>query len=132
MDAKGNSVAGIAIEGDRIFIARRIPGGDLGEKWEFPGGKVEEGETDQAALIREFREELAAAITVGPFLGSASFEHRGTHRTLRAYQIDFTGTDFILAEHTEWRWASLDEIETLDFADSDLKLLPALKAYFQG
>ncbi|MDR2110325.1 MAG: NUDIX domain-containing protein, partial [Spirochaetaceae bacterium] len=49
------SVAGIAVEGGRFFIAQRIPGGDLGGKWEFPGGKVEEGETDAEALIREYR-----------------------------------------------------------------------------
>ncbi|MDR1287419.1 MAG: NUDIX domain-containing protein [Treponema sp.] len=116
------SVAGIARRGRLIFIARRKEGGDLGGKWEFPGGKAEEGESDRDALLREFREEFAAAVTVGPFLGSAVFSHRGAERTLRAYEVCFEGADFILREHTEWRWADLEEIKKLDFAGSDQKL----------
>ncbi|MDR1105853.1 MAG: NUDIX domain-containing protein [Treponema sp.] len=128
------SVAGIARRGRLIFIARRKEGGDLGGKWEFPGGKVEEGESDGDAIVREFREEFAAAVTAGPFLGSAVFSHRGVERTLRAYEVCFEGEDpletrpgfpkvpFILREHTEWRWADLEEIKKLDFAGSDQKL----------
>ena len=122
------SVAGITIEEGKLFIARRIPGGDLGEKWEFPGGKVEPGETDEDALIREYYEELGVPITIGPLLGETSFEHHGIH-TLYAYRVYFSAYDFKLSEHTEWRWASLEEIRELDFAGSDKKLLPYLKSY---
>lgn len=123
-------MAGIAEEGGKLFIARRKSGGDLGGKWEFPGGKVEEGESDGDALIREYQEEFGVAVKPGAFLGTASFEHHGKERRLNAYRISFSG-DFTLREHTEWRWASLEEIETLDFAGSDRLLLKALKAYFQ-
>ncbi|MDR3343028.1 MAG: (deoxy)nucleoside triphosphate pyrophosphohydrolase [Treponema sp.] len=126
MDGTSRSVAGIAVEKGKVFIARRIPGGDLGGKWEFPGGKVEAGETDEEALIREFDEELGIPVTIGPLLGTVSFEHRGI-RLLYAYRVYFTGYDFTLSEHTEWRWAGLEEIEPLDFADSDRKLLPGLQ-----
>ncbi|GHT81536.1 DNA mismatch repair protein MutT [Spirochaetia bacterium] len=132
MGAKGASVAGIAVEGGRLFVARRRVGGDLGEKWEFPGGKVEEGETDEEALVREFQEEFAIPVTVGPLLAAASFEHRGLSRTLRGYLITLSGHDFTLSEHTEWNWVTLKDIENLDFAGSDLKLLPALKVYVEG
>ncbi|MDR2483815.1 MAG: (deoxy)nucleoside triphosphate pyrophosphohydrolase [Treponema sp.] len=128
MDVPKKSVAGIAIEKGKLFIARRKPGGALGEKWEFPGGKVEPGETGEAALIREYQEELGVPVTIGPLLGEASFEYRGLHR-LCAYRVYLPGYDFTLAEHTEWRWAGLAEIEQLDFADSDRKLLPYLKPY---
>jgi 8-oxo-dGTP diphosphatase len=126
------SVAGIAVEGRKIFIARRKPGGDLGGKWEFPGGKTEQGETDVAALIREFQEEFGIHIQTGPFLGSASFEHHNRTYLLRAYLISFTEKEFSLAEHSEWRWAEFGEIERLDFAGSDRLLFPALQAYLQG
>lgn len=126
------SVAGIAMEGGKLFIARRIAGGDQGGKWEFPGGKIEEGESDQDAMIREYQEEFSVPVRVGPLLGSASFEHRGLRRTLNAYRIYFLKTDFKLAEHTEWRWAGIEEIEKLDFVPSDSRLLPALKAYGKG
>ncbi|MDR0450928.1 MAG: NUDIX domain-containing protein [Treponema sp.] len=122
-----NSVAGIAREGDRYFIARRVSGGLMGEKWEFPGGKAEEGEGDREALVREYAEEFSVPVRVGEFLGSASFVHKGRRRTLNAYQIIFLKTEFRLTEHTEWRWATLEEMEGLDFVDSDRKLFSVLK-----
>ncbi|MDR1059439.1 MAG: NUDIX domain-containing protein, partial [Treponema sp.] len=81
------SVAGVAIEGGRLFIARRKEGGDLGGRWEFPGGKVEPGEGDGEALVREYQEELGVPIEVGPFLSSASFTHRGKEYALHAYRV---------------------------------------------
>jgi 8-oxo-dGTP diphosphatase len=122
-----NSVAGIAREGGRYFIARRIPGGAMGGKWEFPGGKAEEGESDAEALVREYAEEFAVPVRVGELLGSASFVHKGQRRILNAYRIDFLKTSFRLNEHTEWRWAALEEMEKLDFVDSDRKLFAALE-----
>lgn len=126
-DALRRSVAGITVEKGKIFVARRIPGGDLGEKWEFPGGKVEPGETNEEALMREYHEELGIPVTIGPLLGRTSFEHHGNIHVLYAYQVFFSAHTFKLAEHTEWRWAALEEISALDFADSDRKLLPYLK-----
>ena len=120
------SVAGIAIENDKIFIAKRKIGGALSEKWEFPGGKVEEGESDENALLREFKEEFGVEITVGALLGHTEFEHKGLN-TVYAYYVSFKEfTNFKLTEHTEWRWAYLEEIKQLDFADSDRKLFSYL------
>jgi 8-oxo-dGTP diphosphatase len=126
------SVAGIAFNGGRLFIARRGDGGAMGGRWEFPGGKVEQGENDAGALIREFQEELGIPVRVGEHLGSASFEHKGSLRLLNAYEVFFPGTEFTLAVHSEWKWASLDEIETLDFAGSDRALLPGLRSRLRG
>jgi mutator protein MutT len=130
------SVAGIALRGERCFIARRLPGGSLGGKWEFPGGKAEEGEGAEEALIREFQEEFSLPIHVGEELGKSWFIHNGIKRTLLAYRIYFDSADpaprIILTDHEEWKWASVDEIEKLDFAPSDRNLLPALKAYLKA
>jgi 8-oxo-dGTP diphosphatase len=127
------SVAGIAVKGGALFIARRKSGGDLGGKWEFPGGKVEEGENDRAALLREYREEFGLDIETGPLLASSSFEHKDNTFSLNAYRVFFEGGEpgsrICLEEHTEWRWAALEDIEKMDFADSDRGLFPALKAY---
>jgi 8-oxo-dGTP diphosphatase len=127
-----HSVAGIAIDKGSLFIARRKPGGDLGEKWEFPGGKVEDGENDIDALKREFREELGIAIEVGPFLTSAEFTHNGSKYLLNVYRIYFQPGNFTMAEHSEWRWTAPDDITGLDFVDSDRSLLPALKMYLEA
>jgi 8-oxo-dGTP diphosphatase len=126
------SVAGIAVEGQKVFIARRNPGGDLGGKWEFPGGKTEAGESDEAALIREFAEEFGVSVKTGPLLGTAAFEHEGRRYELHAYRVFFDGQEFRPVEHDQWRWAVPADIECLDFAGSDRLLLPGLKAYLEG
>jgi 8-oxo-dGTP diphosphatase len=123
------SVAGIAWNYGKFFIARRLCGGDMGDKWEFPGGKVDGGESDQEALKREYLEEFGLDVAVGDFVGSSVFERRGIKRQVRAYRVFFSAADFTLEAHTQWRWASLEEIEQLDFVDSDRKLLPALKTW---
>jgi len=126
-----HSVAGIALAQGNVFIARRKAGGDLGGKWEFPGGKVEEGEGDADALRREFLEEFGVAVTVGPLLATAEFTHREQRFTLNAYRIFFDSLHFNMTEHTECRWAAPDEIKTLeDFADSDRLLFPSLPDVF--
>ncbi|MDR2500092.1 MAG: NUDIX domain-containing protein [Treponema sp.] len=136
MSAARISIAGIAITGETVFIARRLPGGALGGKWEFPGGKVEAGESDTAALIREYQEEFGVPIETGPLIGTARFEHQGMSRTLRAYRIFFTDREasrnFTLAEHSAWRWIPVRDLESCDLADSDRKLLPGLYAYMQA
>jgi 8-oxo-dGTP diphosphatase len=104
----------------------------MGRRWEFPGGKVDKDESDQEALAREYLEEFGIAITVGDFLGSAAFEHRGIERQVRAYRVFFSTEGIALMAHSQWRWASLEEIEELDFVDSDRKLLPALKEKFSS
>jgi len=126
-----NSVAGIAIEQGKLFIARRKPGGDLGGKWEFPGGKVEEGETGAEALKREYREEFGVAVETGPLLAHSEFTHHERKFFLSAYRVFLTDYDFTMTDHSEWRWAAPAEITALDFADSDRGLLPALQAYLE-
>jgi 8-oxo-dGTP diphosphatase len=122
-----HSVAGIAIEEGKVFIARRKAGGDIGGKWEFPGGKVEEGESDADALRREFLEEFGVAVTVGPLLASGEFFHNGQKFALNGYRVFFASNQLRMTEHDECRWAALDEIETLDFTDSDRQLLLSLQ-----
>jgi len=134
----GRSVAGIALQGGgpgaRLFIARRLPGGSLGGLWEFPGGKAEPGETDEAALVREYQEEFGVTVTPGPFLAEGAFEHRGRPYTLRAYRVSFDPAGLVPREHSAWRWASWEELDALTagaerrFVDSDRALLPALRA----
>jgi 8-oxo-dGTP diphosphatase len=124
------SVAGIARRDGAVFIARRIPGGAMGEKWEFPGGKVEPGESDQEALRREYLEEFGVGVSVGPLAAQASFEHKSQDHGLYAYIIRMADGHYTLSEHTEWRWAALEEIDAMNFADSDRKLLPQLRRFF--
>ena len=124
-----HSIAGIICIDSLYFIAKRLPTGDMGNRWEFPGGKVEDGESYEQAIKREFMEEFALNVTIGEHLADASFTHHGVERQLHAYEVFFPvdNINWVLSEHSEVQWVPLDEIETLDFVDSDLLLLPKLK-----
>jgi len=105
-------------------MARRAPGGEMGGKWEFPGGKCEPGETDGEAAVREFDEEFGLRVTVGATLGQASFEHGGKRYDLAALLVSFDGEPPVLSEHVEARWADAAELGLLDLSDSDRSLVP--------
>jgi mutator protein MutT len=121
------SVAAIAIDDGKYFVAKRNEGGSMGGKWEFPGGKCEDGETCIQALFREIKEEFDVEITVGKKLAEGSFENKGVKHQLEAYQVSFLSTDFKLVEHTEYAWLCALEIECLDFTPSELGLLRAIE-----
>jgi 8-oxo-dGTP diphosphatase len=127
------SVAAIAVHEGSLFIAKRVPGGDMGGKWEFPGGKVEEGEDVKEALSREMEEEFGVSVTVGRKIAGGSFVHNGIEHALDAYLVFMPGDQFSLTEHTGWRWARLDEIEALfakgEFTPSDYALLPQIRKF---
>ena len=125
-DRAPHSVAGISLKDGKYFIAKRIAGGSLGGKWEFPGGKLEPGEDCLAALKREYREEFGIDIRALLKICDVTFKNGVRLYYLSAYFIELLSEDFSLSEHTEWRWATLDEILALDFADSDRKILPFL------
>lgn len=118
------SVAGIAIKEGLALVARRLPGGEIGGTWEFPGGKLEPGEDDALALIREFDEEFGVAVEVGEKLGQAWFEHSGKVFELSAVMINLEPGHLELREHSETRWVGSTEIASLTLADSDRSLLP--------
>lgn len=118
------SVAGILLQGGKAFIAKRGPKGTFSGCWEFPGGKVEPGESDEEALAREFEEEFGIAVTARKLLGEARFPHRGKERILAAWLIDLAPFHRPkLLEHEEVAWAGSSELGSLRLVDSDRKLL---------
>ncbi len=126
------SVAGIARKGNLILVALRLPPGEMSNTWEFPGGKVEAGEQDVDALIREFDEEFAIPITVKTFIGSSTFIHNEKQYELHAYEVHLQSENLELRFHSQVKWLTLDEIEALPLADSDRALIPAIRAYLQN
>ncbi len=118
------SVAGILIHESKAFVAKRGPAGSFSGCWEFPGGKVEPGESDEEALVREFDEEFNIAIRAKRLLGEAVFPHRGNDRILAAWLIELDPFHKPkLIEHEELAWASARMLESLQLVDSDRKLL---------
>jgi len=107
-------------------VARRNLGGSQGGKWEFPGGKQEEGETPEEALVREFAEELAVPVAVGRRLYVGSFSNGSKTYRLEAFETTLLGREFRLTEHQELRWVVPPELFSLDLSDSDRQVAAAL------
>lgn len=121
------STAGIAERNGRYLVALRRPGTSIGEKWEFPGGKVEEGEAPEEALKREYREEFDVDITVGTHFCSGTFRNKNTEYRLQGYYVRIISESFFLKEHQRVRWCSLEELRTLPMADSDRIILRCIE-----
>ncbi|GAB4221633.1 MAG: 8-oxo-dGTP diphosphatase MutT [Spirochaetales bacterium] len=126
------STAAIVFRGRNILLAQRMPTGSMASRWEFPGGKVEEGETPEEALVRELQEEFGLPGKVVELLGSAEFFHRGTHFILLGYLVEMEQEPTLLNDHTEVGWFALDEIEGLPLADSDRSLFENLKPHLRS
>lgn len=103
----------------KILLALRKPGKNMGRKWEFPGGKMNPGETPQECLKRELAEEFSIAVRVGAFIGSARFVSPDIQLELHVYRVVHVGGNFVLHEHEELRWVDKEEIAGYDLVDSD-------------
>ena len=131
---KKQSVAGIIVVDNLVFIAKRINKGQMANRWEFPGGKVEEGESHKEALVREFEEEFMIDVEVGEKITQTQFQHNDETVDLFAYEViikDIDNITWILSEHSDINWISFDKINSLDFVDSDLLLLTPIRNYYR-
>lgn len=127
------SIACIDYRDGKIFIAKRQMTGDMGGRWEFPGGKIEEGEDLQTAVVREMQEEFGVTVTVGRKITSGTFMHKDKPFTLDVLEVQFPhdgmAEPFILTEHTEYKWVDIDTIPDLNFVDSDLSIYNDVKKW---
>jgi 8-oxo-dGTP diphosphatase len=115
-----NRVTAAVIEKDGlVLIAKRKKGKKLGEKWEFPGGKLEPGEEPRDCLKRELAEELGIEADVGDLLCSAVYEHPDFSFELMVFRVPAFRGSPVLREHEELRWVRREEVSQYDLADSD-------------
>ena len=119
-------VAAIIRRGDRIFATQRGYG-DWKDWWEFPGGKMEPGETPEAALVREIREELSAEISVDRFLYTVEWDYPQFHLTMHCFFCSLTSASMHLNEHEAARWLSAGELEEVKWLPADDILLPMIR-----
>ena len=127
------SVACIDFRAGKVFIAKRQNTGDMGNRWEFPGGKIDQGEDFEKAIKREMQEEFGVSVDVGPHIASTSFMHKGKECFVDAFSVHFheDGIErkFELTEHTDYCWEDIEKIPELNFVDSDLQLYPSIKKW---
>lgn len=122
-------VVGAAILRDaECLVVQRAGAMSSPLKWEFPGGKVEIGETPEAALRREILEELALEIEVGDQLGRGTVPGSRGGIVLDVYRATLTGGQLELREHRRGRWLGAEELGTLDWAAADVPVVPAVAA----
>ncbi len=124
-------VVGAAILADhdgvlRVLAGERSTPPALAGRWEFPGGKVEAGETDEQALVRECREELGVTISVGARLGEDLPIPGDTPRVLRVYEAALTGGEPVAGEHARLAWLAADELASVPWLTTNLPLLEPL------
>jgi 8-oxo-dGTP diphosphatase len=116
-------LAAVIIKRGRILIARRKSTDRFGGQWEFPGGKLEAGETPKDGLARELKEEFGIEAGVGRFLGSVRSASPGFAILLGAYEVIHLSGEFELREHDEIRWVRPSEIAGFELTEPDLRLL---------
>lgn len=119
--------AGIIIHKEKILIAQRKHGKSLEYKWEFPGGKLEEGETLPQCLERELMEELKLPISVGDYFMTSTYTYEFGTIELNAYFAKCEKEDLSYhPDHEQARWVTLEEIGQYEFPPADKPILEAL------
>ena len=130
MAKKDIHVVGAVIQRDgRILCAQRGNKKTLAYKWEFPGGKIETGETPEAALKRELQEEMHCDINIGTQIDHTVYEYSFGIVHLTTFYCTLAGGEPVLTEHAAIKWLRPEDIRSLDWAPADL---PAIKKIIQS
>lgn len=114
---------------DKVLCAQRPEGKNLALKWEFPGGKIEEGESASEALIRELEEEMGCRIDVKDKITTTTYEYDFAVVELTTYYSEVISGEIKLYEHVDMKWLKREDIHTLDWAPADI---PAIELIASG
>lgn len=130
------SIACIVYKDGKVLIAHRNPTGQMGNRWEFPGGKCELGEDCPTAISREMFEEFGVKTTIEQKITTSHFIHNDKNITLCAYLVDFDSdgisAPYKLTEHTEYRWVNIDDIPKDNFVNSDLGIYEDVRTFLNN
>lgn len=119
-------VAAVIRKDNKIFITRRGYG-EFIHMWEFPGGKMEEGETKEQALVREIKEELDTEIKVEEFIDTVEYDYPNFHLTMHCFWCSIIKGELTLLEHEDSRWVSVHEMDNVNWLPADVLLIDKIK-----
>lgn len=122
-------VAAIIKNEDKIFATQRGYG-EFKDGWEFPGGKVEAGETPQQALIREIKEELDTDIVVENFVMTVEYDYPKFHLSMDCFMCGIAAGKLVLKEHEAAKWLTKDELDSVEWLPADLAVIEKVKQEF--
>lgn len=120
-------VVAAVIRKDNFIFATQRGYGEFKDKWEFPGGKIEENETKEEALAREIKEELNASISIDSFIKQIEYDYPSFHLVMDVYFCHLNNPHIELIEAENAKWLKIEEIYDLDWLPADLELLQYIK-----
>ena len=120
-------VAAIIVKDGKVFATQRGYG-EFKDGWEFPGGKIEAGETPHEALIREIREELDTEVAVGELLDTVEWDYPAFHLSMDCLVCSIVSGDLHLREHEAARWLSKDQLYDVEWLPADVRLIPMIES----
>ncbi|MDE6627692.1 MAG: 8-oxo-dGTP diphosphatase MutT [Lachnospiraceae bacterium] len=119
-------VAAIIQDGNKIFATQRGYG-EFKDGWEFPGGKIEQGEAPEEALVREIREELDTEIKVGEKIDIVEYDYPQFHLTMHCFLCEVLSGELTLKEHEAAKWLTKENLDSVDWLPADEGLIKKLK-----
>lgn len=128
---KNVEVVAAIIQRDGLVFATQRGYGEWKDWWEFPGGKVEAGETYEAALKREIREELAAEIMVEQMICTVKYDYPAFHLVMHCYLCTLVSDHLTLLEHEAARWLSPQQLDSVDWLPADREVVEKLKVMYR-
>lgn len=114
-------------KGDDIIFATQRGYGDLKGGWEFPGGKIEDGEAPRDALKREIMEELETEIEVGDLIDTIEYDYPTFHLSMDCFWAEIVSGDLVLKEHEAAKWLTKEELNSVEWLPADITLISKIK-----
>lgn len=113
--------------GEKIIFATERGYGEFKGGWEFPGGKIEPGETSQQALCREIMEELDTKIQVGDLIDTIEYDYPAFHLSMDCFWCEVVSGNLVLKEHEAARWLTSDELDSVEWLPADVTLIDKIR-----